>query len=83
MVFGLVSILTTGCTFRELLPMTPPTDGSLFRCSRAEVQAAGSVVSAGGRMDTCQCVTAGVDPGRVRVTMTESGECSLSIGDPE
>lgn len=55
----LIVFTLTACEFRQLLPMQAPPDGTLLRCSKAEAQASGSVVAAGGRVDTCQCIQAG------------------------
>lgn len=73
----LLAMFLTACSSQQLLPMTAPEDGSLIRCSKAEAQAAGSVISIGGRVDSCQCVHAG-KPIQARMTVKLPG-CEWEI----
>ena len=71
------STLASGCV-RDLLPLRIPDGGNLARCSQAEIQAAGSVVSAGGRVDTCQCIQSG--PGWPGSMTIELPGCKATFG---
>jgi len=71
------TVLTVGCG-RDLFPLQIPDGGNLARCSQAEIQATGSVISAGGRVDSCQCIQAG--PGWPGSMTIELQGCKATFG---